>query len=493
MPGRGAVAPVAEPYQAAVDLAARAAQLASTTLVQLGPAEVVQGPGDLPDNPFTTVGGESGLLAYVANSNSVGFRGASLENLVPMGKPVLAAGETFDSCGAWLNSAVRDGPVIRAWYHAETACNYPATTKSVAYALSTDGGATFAKPHYPDNQVITAPKDAGPTAEGELGEGDQHVLRVGDHYYLYFVASRDYQVRLAVAPRASGGGPGTWLKYLNGAFTEPGLSGDSSPIDPSGQLARSWISLSVPLNTYIGFSHVAHANTGSGGGSGGFGLTFSTDGVTGWSALPYLVLPSPGTWAGRTEASGELVEYPSMVSLEGSTETVGNSFWLYYMLVPSGQPLQHSRYLIRRRIALSEANGSAPTDLVPRVTLATYELGKDSWTSTTITSTSYAFLAALGTLYTQPVPNSIPLYDCYLPIQGDHMLSRLADCEGPQAINMRRLGWIAQDALDGGVQIFRCYEPARARHFISTDPACTGATVEGSFGWLAPAPDFSHA
>src|SRR5260370_17536385 len=103
-----------------------------------------------------------------------------------MATPVLAAGEPFDSCGAWLTSAVRDGTIIRAWYHAETACNYPATTKSVAYTVSTDGGNTFVKPNYPGNQIISAPADPPPTPWGELGGGDQNVLRAGTYHYSRF-------------------------------------------------------------------------------------------------------------------------------------------------------------------------------------------------------------------------------------------------------------------------------------------------------------------
>jgi hypothetical protein len=477
-------------YLAEEDQAAKAAQLAIHTLVQLGPAEVVRGPEDLADNPFHTVNADVGLLAYLANSYPVGFRGTKLEDLVPMNDPVLGAGESFDSCGAWLNSAVREDGIIRGWYHAETECAYPATAKSVAYALSTDGGKTFVKPNYPDNQVITAPPNAAATADGEVGEGDQHVIRVGDYYRMYFVAARDYQVRLALARRDGTGGPGAWLKYFNGAFTEPGRGGDSTPLDPSGQLARAWVSYSTPLKSFVGFTRNFRDDTDPSVGSTGFGLTFSGDGISGWSALPYVVLPSPGSWAGRTASSGELVEYPSMVSLEGSSEFVGDMFWLYYMYVPARQPLANNRYLLRRRISLSATDGSSPIDAVPRVALATYELGKDSWTSTTVTSTDYAFVATLGALFTDRVPNSIPLYDCYLPVQGDHMISISADCEGPQAVDLRRLGWIAQSAFDGAIEIFRCYESGRVRHFVSTDPACAGVTAEGSLGWLAPTAEF---
>jgi hypothetical protein len=282
------------------------------------------------------------------------------------------------------------------------------------------------------------------------------------------------------------------LKYFNGAFTEPGLGGDSSPIDPSGQLARAWVTYSTALKSFIGFSRVSRQDADPSAGSAGFGLTFSTDGVNGWSALPNLVLESSGPWAGRTESSGELIEYPSMVSLEGSSEFVGDTFWIYSMYLQAGQPLEHNRYLLRRRISLTPAAGLSPTEMVPRITLATYELGKDSWTTTTVTSTDYALVDTLGALYTDRVPNSAPLYDCYLPVQGDHMLSSERNCEGPMAFYQGRLGWIAQYPFEGATQIFRCYEPARARHFVSRDPTCAGATSEFPLGWLAQAPQFAQ-
>lgn len=221
--------------------------------IEVGPVEVTQGPDDVADNALNTVAGADGVLAYLANSVTHGFSGTSLHTLAPMSEPVLRGGTSpaFDWCGAWLNGAVRDGPVIRAWYHAEESCAYrtdpnnPATRKSIAYAESTDGGRTFAKPGYPNNLVITAPPNSAPGAGGDWGEGDHRVLRVGDYYYLYFVAARDYQVRLARSLVTDGGKPGTWWKYFrpspgtSGGFTEPGLGGQSSPIDPSGRAIAS--------------------------------------------------------------------------------------------------------------------------------------------------------------------------------------------------------------------------------------------------------------
>lgn len=116
-------------------------------------------------------------------------------------------------------------------------------------------GATFAKPKYPFNQVITAPaRDTDPDNDDE---GDHHVIVVGDYLYLYFVASRDWQVRVARSWVSDAGRPCTWFKYYQGAWNEPGLGGESSPIDPSGASTRSWVTYNTFLKAYVGFSYEA--------------------------------------------------------------------------------------------------------------------------------------------------------------------------------------------------------------------------------------------
>ena len=58
------------------------------------------------------------------------------------------------------------------------------TRKSVAYAESRDGGRTFTKPGYPDNQVVRSPTDA---TEGQrTGRGDTSMVRRGKYFYMYY-------------------------------------------------------------------------------------------------------------------------------------------------------------------------------------------------------------------------------------------------------------------------------------------------------------------
>jgi hypothetical protein len=180
-----------------------------------------------------------------------------------------------------------------------------------------------------------------------------------------------------------------------------------------------------------------------------------------------------------------------MLSLEGSSEFVGDTFWVYYMYVHAADPLENRRYLVRRRMSLSPVDAGSPVDLVPRLTLSTYRRGKDIWATTTATDTAYAWLDDVGALFTDRLANSAPLYDCYFQPQDDHMLSRASDCESPQATVLRRLGWVAESRFDGAIELFRCYDPSVLSHSVSTDATCVGRVAEGSLGFLAPAATFS--
>ena len=306
----------------------------------LGPIEELLGPDDRTDNPFHTLGRAPELVGYVANQDTYGFVGSSLDNLQPLPQPVLTRGQTgrFDSCGAWLNSTWRDGNIVRGWYHAETECNYPVMRKSVAYAESFDGGRTFSKPNYPNNQAITAPARYSDPVAGS--EGDQHVIWVGDYYYMYFVAARDFQVRLARSRVSDGGRAGAWFKYYNGKFDQPGVGGESSPIAPD-LLTRSWVSYNTALKLFIGFSYYDR----------GYGLAVSPDGVR-WRRATDLVLPFGRQFGSPDLSAGRVADYVSLISTDGNSAEQGLDCYLYYMVVRSGEPINGHRYLVRQLLRL---------------------------------------------------------------------------------------------------------------------------------------------
>ncbi len=461
---------------------AAAADLAAQYHIVLGPAEVVRGPDKMTDNPFHTLVLDGTIRAYLGNQYSIGYSGQSLESLRQFPFRVLAQGTAFDSCGAWLNSTWQDGAIIHGWYHAETNCHYPATDKSVGYAESMDGGRFFTKPGYPHNQVITAPAWL-PGSEND--EGDQHVIQIGDYLYMYFLASRDWQIHLARSSISDGGKPGTFWKYYQGAFDQPGIGGESSPIAPASQLARSWISYDSALGVYIGFSYQKRWYSSLPDQYAGLGLTISPDGISQWQSLPYLVLPDEGAFWGRDENSLELTEYPSLISLSGDDRDIGNSFWLYYMALNAGDGFDR-RYLVRRKVWLEKTALTSPVDTVPRVALSGYQKGNDTWYTTKQVTSGYQYVNTIGYLFTDAVENSIPVYDCTIPAWRDHMLvPGDADCGGRDIELNSRAGWISTVPFLHSQAIYRCFDAQKNNHFISKDAACDGKTLEWRMGYAA--------
>jgi hypothetical protein len=293
-----------------------------------------------------------------------GYTTPDLLNFTPLSSIVLAKGTdgNFDGCsggGAWLNSTWTDPSnpsFVRGWYHAESGCDPAGNRKSIGYAESYDGGLTFTKPDYPNNQVITAPARFTDPAQGE---GDQHVIRVGNYFYMYFVACWDtFRIHLARSLVTDGGRPGTWWKYYNGSFSQPGLGGESTAIASGSVLGRAWVSYNTALNAYMGFSWSSQ----------GFGISMSPDGISNWRQVSGTLLWTDHTFWGRGPGSGELIEYMSLVGLDGNVDQQGSDLWLYYMSIPAGQPASgDTRYLVRQALNVSMPGGFTPT-VAPTIT-----------------------------------------------------------------------------------------------------------------------------
>lgn len=296
------------------------------------PAQRVYGPSPrYPDSPVFTLSDKM----YIANGTTYIY--GSLQS------PVIGPGASFDYCGAWLMSAYQDGPIVRGWYHAEAITpGVWCALKTIAYAESYDGGLTFVKPNYPHNQIITAPPI--PNLDFD-DEGDFYVTRNGDYYYLYFLTSRDVRVHLARSKISDGGKPGTWRKWYQGDFSEPGLGGKSDPIAERWELQVTWVTWSTYLGKWLGL----HRR------SDGWGLSTSPDGLN-WTAVGCTIIKAGFQVWGRDEADKPLVDYLSIIGLDGSSQQAGRDFWVYYMLINEYED-HNSRYLMRRRVTLDGGGG----------------------------------------------------------------------------------------------------------------------------------------
>ncbi|MEO8285761.1 MAG: DNRLRE domain-containing protein [Chloroflexota bacterium] len=305
------------------------------------------------DTPFITTGTTPNVIGYVSNNTAWAYSTANLLNLTLLPGAALTKGSTgqFDSCGAWMNSTYRTGSLIRAWYHSETdgpVCTSAPSKKAVGYAESTDGGRTYYKPNYPNNKVISAPSRF--TDPVQASEADQKVIQVGNYLYMYFMAGRDYKVRLARSLVSDGGKPGTWWKYYNGSFSQPGLGGESTAIASGSVLGRAWVSYNTALGEYMGFSWSPT----------GFGISLSPDGIN-WRRVTGDILHTTHQFHNRNSSSPELLDYTSFIGLTGSPDSVGADMYLYYMRVPAGQPMVgDTRYLVRQKLRILNAPGGTP-------------------------------------------------------------------------------------------------------------------------------------
>jgi hypothetical protein len=469
-------------------IVAWASEVIPNITVQMEPIEIVRGPDSATDSPFSTLTGDP-IRAYVANGRTWGFSGTSLDTLRPEEGHVMDKGPKgmFDACGAWLHSTWRDGSVIRGWYHAESptpACNANdwITRRSIAYAESHDGGKTFVKPNYPQNQVITVP--SGYTRPNQDDEGAPCVIRVGDFFHMYFLSNhhpKGLRIYLARSRVSDGGKPGTWFKYHDGRFNQPGIGGESSPLtERYTDLSRSWVSFNEHLNSYMGFGSVRNK-----GKKEGYSFSFSPDGIH-WKASPHMLLSAKGEWGNkrRGQDSEEFTGYLSLISTSGYSDRIGSVFWLYYLYVNPGEKLSGGRYLVRRKIKIQQTDSKTADDLVPRVALVKYQGPADTWITTVSTSPTYRKEKVLGYLFTDQVPNSKPVYDCYQPMSGDHFLS--ADPSGcGTAKYLRRAGWIASAPFANSAQLYECINTAKHDRYASIDPTCEGNKTGQPMGYLA--------
>ena len=166
----------------------------------------------------------------------------------------------------WMESVWVDpsGPIL-GWYHQEHWGVCPGTRLAVPHigaAVSWDGGSTF----FDLGEVIASGDPTDCTSQNGYfagGNGDFSVILDRAHQFFYFLFTNyggppDQQgVSIARMPFESRFSPmGAVSKYFNGAWSEPGVQGQSTPIFPakvSWQAANtnSFWGPSIHWNTYL--------------------------------------------------------------------------------------------------------------------------------------------------------------------------------------------------------------------------------------------------
>eukprot|EP00117_Sycon_ciliatum_P020339 scpid85577/ scgid3015/ len=293
--------------------------------------------------------GGAEMLAYSANANS--YMVASGNNLTSgMFKDPVFTGlngssnpNDLDHCGAWLSAVHWDAAegVMRGFYHQEWKCNYSHsgyTNMSIAYAESHDRGKTFTKPGHPHNAIITAPNSSSTHICGEGGHG--MAVRDG-YYYIYFRDWSHFGIGVARATMASGGTPGSWYKYYNGDWTQPGIRGNASRLS---NITGTSAYYSSSRQRFISVGYWSSDETLG----RGTRLSYSSDGLHWTPMLLPLVPLDPQVW-NRTGHQPEQNAYQALAPVSDTDDVLSSAFFYSYTFVEPGAT-RLNKYLCRKRV-----------------------------------------------------------------------------------------------------------------------------------------------
>ena len=320
------------------------------------------------------------LLAATEEGNpkhsSYLLEGAWFENLTSATKvlEVGASGE-FDSGYAGISGAYKhsDGTWY-AFYHGEDRENMPPIPigglegyyGTIGAASSTDDGRTWEKL----GPIITSNKPKGWTAyDGQFDSGAGIpgfvVSKNGDYLYAYYyemsrVDGRGAQTCLARS-RISDGPPlpGTWEKYYNGTFGEPGLGGKDTPVMSGTVFAEDGFALgahpvySKELDKYIMVVNIGFASEldflGGKLSQSGIYFSFSDDAIS-WAKPEPLIIDHAVPQYGRS------LSWEATIVWDEGSSTNG---WLIYAYTPAWGADRYSgyslSYMVGRRVTASSS------------------------------------------------------------------------------------------------------------------------------------------
>jgi hypothetical protein len=279
-------------------------------------------------------------------------------------KQVLEPGPkgSFDNGYAGIYGAWRDPQTgeIRAIYHAEDQEDMNRLPNgvhgfyaSVGLAISADQGSTFRKA----GRILTGhqPKNAAGRPDQGCGEPSLLPDQGGHFLYCYYtdhtrLDNRGVQIGLARSPIADKAAPGTWLKYYEGTFSEPGLGGKETPVvdaRPAADALFPNVTYSKALGKYVMvFNILYYADLREGqAAKGGIHAAFSAD-LIHWSNPQLLVQGLSIALLDR-----EVLWHPAIV-WDDEAQSHG---WLVYSYSPrwGHRGLRTPHYMVGHRITFS--------------------------------------------------------------------------------------------------------------------------------------------
>ncbi|WP_335936307.1 hypothetical protein [Streptomyces sp. PTD5-9] len=142
--------------------------------------------------------------------------------------------------------------------------------------------------------------------------------------------------------------------------------------------------------------------------------------------------------------------------------------------LPNGWVQVHIEYL-----CTGEPHVGSPTFVLKR-----YHKSSDTLSTPWDAPVGYDLQGPLGTLYTEPEPDTVPLYLCQ--VRGDHFATTDVGCEGQTYVT--RLGWLyaAPPAGTSTLPLLRCLRKENRQIFESHQADCEGQIMGGLLGYLLP-------
>ncbi len=450
----------------------------------------------IPDNLFVTLKFPDHYLGYISDRNTWALSASTLEGLNINNfnaTPVISAGTPgqFDECGVWLHGAeIIDGAnKVGAWYHAERGSRCMTGsgtyTKSIAYAESTDAGASFSKVGYPNNVVLTGSTSelAAANATNIVGVGDFSVIKKDSYYYLFYLNSYKGESGVARATVSSGGVPGSWLKWYNGSFSQPGIGGTDTALG----LSLAGVSYNTALQQFVGLTYGSLPTIG-------FKVALSPDGVN-WTVLDAPLVTGGMAWDNSPTFGSNTVtpyghsQYQTIIGPDGS-KNWSDTFYIYYLYIRPGEDFSN-RFMLRSEVKMKINDSPVSSPYKASAGLKRYfsSSANKHWVTSWLavpkdSNWDFQEEADLGNVFTSAGTGLIELDDCVYDLN-HYVVASGGDC-GQGVTKLRTIGWVYSPASPkpaNTYSIYRCYVPAMDSHFISLQSDCEGAQVEYFLGY----------
>ena len=270
-----------------------------------------------------------------------------------------------DYAGPGTVMLAANGKDLLMFYHGENhffnGVDYPFEPfyAAIGLARSTDNGVSWQR----QGEIISGmtPYPTTTPPRNALGAANPSVIAVNGFLYLYYIDigfnSGPDVIHVARSPISSDGAVGTWQKWYQGSFSQPGLGGLSSPVQgqvPPGSLTISAGLCHVSFNTYLQ-KYLMVFQTAD-----GFYYSTSPD-LTTWTVQGRLV--AFGADNDNLQTGQTFFDYPTLISPDQpSDQLTSQTAYLYYAKGVWNQ-VNHTMY--RRAVNF----GAAPAAQLPAVSI----------------------------------------------------------------------------------------------------------------------------